>query len=96
MGISALAGVTIGRVIHVKKNEVNPLKKIVTLSTGRYSAGLIGIGLETIFYTRDENQQFHEAPQKELKTVADFFGKVCSRLDKIFDKEQNIPPSLKS
>ena len=92
--LSASAGLTLGRVISVKHlKRKTHTDHIVTLSTGRFNAGLIGIGQKTIFYSCRPG-----GPMKKLKnTVPGFvYGKVAAVLDKIHTRPTTlIPPNLK-
>lgn len=94
-GISATAGVTIGRVIQVKAHEHDETKSIVTLSTGRFSSGLFGVGNGFIFYSRDNSGEFKRLSD-DIAKPADVYGKACASFDKPVEGEFYIPAALKS
>lgn len=79
--ISAMAGVTIGRVINVKNHEYDASKYIVTVSTGKFSAGLFNVGNGMIFY-RKKNDSEVEKISDEFSKQADIYGKACASFDK--------------
>ena len=94
--LSGMAGVTIGRVIHVKQSEIQPQQYVVTLSTGKASAGLLGIGLGVNFYFEGKNKHPLPFPKTAPTKSAVLFGKASSYLDKIFEEEIKIPADLQS
>ena len=95
--ISGTAGLTIGRVINAKHlSQNNTSDYIVTLSVGRFSAGLLGIGQKMIFYSR--NKDGHLRPvQKRKHILGSVYGKACAPLDVVHMEEKVlIPQNLKS
>ena len=94
--LSGMAGVTIGRVINVKHSAIHPQQYIVTLSTGRFSAGLLGFGLRVNFYFEGKNKHLLPYPKIAPMRPAFLFGKTSAYLDKIFESEINVPADLQS
>jgi ornithine decarboxylase len=93
--ISAMAGITIGRVINVKKHEYDESKNIVTLSVGKFSAGLFNVG-NGIAFCKEEEDKLNVIHDESLKQ-ADIYGKVCASLDKpIEGPDIYIPAELAS
>ena len=89
--LSGMCGVTIGRVINTKR--INR-KYVVTVSTGKYSAGMDGIGFNMNFYI-SRNGVFYP-PGSNVKYVkACVYGKACSSMD-VIEKNVKIPINLKS
>jgi ornithine decarboxylase len=87
-GLAAMAGITIGRVIQVKKQDK---KSIVTLSTGKFSAGLFSVGNGFHFFRSNHSLL------SDLELVdADVYGKACASFDKPKDGAFKIPAELKS
>lgn len=88
--LSGTAGVTISRVINVKKRNKN---LIVTVSAGRFSAGLVGYGQKAYFYSKENNYNKLEGPY----VSGAVYGKVAASLDKIHEEEQiSLPKNLKA
>jgi ornithine decarboxylase len=77
--LSAMAGVTLGRVINVKPCEDNENQLIITISTGRFSAGLFGVGNQIFFYRNHGGkiQAFENEPVKKAMV----YGKACASFD---------------
>ncbi len=76
--ISAMAGATIGRVINVKQSEHDDSLYIVTLSTGRMSAGLvkeINIAINIYFYRKKQYDDTVSRLSDEFFKNADMYGK---------------------
>ncbi len=92
--VSASAGVTIGRVINVKPSWENPDETVVTVSTGRYSAGIITTGYGFSFYTLKNKNKC--SVLKGHSVLGNIYGKACSALDKISVLKESIPSDLKS
>ncbi len=89
--LSGTAGITLGRVISTKTLKTSEGKThMVTLSTGRFNAGLIGIGQKLIFYRR------HQAGFLRLKNQMEgaVYGKVSATMDKTH--LQNLIPIPKN
>lgn len=94
-GLSAMAGITIGRVIQVKSHEHDPKKCIVTLSTGRFSAGLFNVGNGFIFYSKNDEGK-HEILNDDITREAEVYGKACASFDKPKEGEFWVTANLKS
>lgn len=91
--ISAMAGVTLGRVINVKSEKS---KDIVTLSTGRFNAGLFNVGNGMTFYRKNTEGSIEKIPDKIAKK-ADIYGKACASFDQpVEGSEVHVPAGLKS
>lgn len=90
-GLSGMSGIIIGRVINTKTIGKN---YIVTLSVGRFSAGLIGLGLSVNFYLKDKQGHYCSS----VNCVSGFvYGKVSASLDRIHIEETMlVPKNLKS
>lgn len=90
-GLSGMSGVTFGRVISIKTIGKN---YIVTLSTGRFSAGLIGYGQDVNFYLKNKKGDYYST---ENCISGAIYGKACTEIDRIHVEDQvRIPKNLKS
>jgi len=93
--VSASAGVTLGRVINVKSKE-DTKHLLVTVSTGKYSAGvtLIGYGYGMSFYNVKKNQKC--SAFRDPFVLGDIYGKACASIDKISAEKTLIPMKVKT
>jgi ornithine decarboxylase len=83
--ISAMAGVTIGRVVNNKPNPKDESRQVLTLTIGRYNAGLYGVGHEVSFYKlTDEDRKLTPITSK-VEKESDFYGGACASFDTPFD-----------
>lgn len=94
--LSAMAGITFGRVINVKPHEYESDKSIVTLSTGKFSAGLFNVGNGMTFYRKNDFGNIERVLGKE-RFKADVYGKACASFDTPVEGDDIFVPSdLKS
>ena len=95
-GISGSSGLTVGRVIRVKTIGEKHSHFTVTLSTGRWNAGLIGVGYQINFYSHLKNGALYPL-SKEKHVLGAIYGKSSSSMDRIHNiPEVLIPKNLKS
>ena len=96
-GISGTAGLTVGRVINTKYLNKNTTSEyIVTLSIGRFNAGLIGVGQKMVFYTQNKNRHFLSTQHKK-HIPGSVYGKACAHLDIVhITPRMRVPKNLKS
>ena len=88
-GLSGMSGVTIGRVINTKTIGEN---YIVTLSIGKFSAGLFGFGLNINFYLKDKKGFYYSSEDYKLGSV---YGKAATGIDRTHLEEVvNVPKDL--
>ena len=95
-GISGTAGLTIGRVVNVKSfHEQDSSECIVTLSVGRFNAGLLGVGQKMVFYSKNRNGIFSSTKQRK-HIWGSVYGKASAPLDIVhMDSKVKIPTNLK-
>ena len=92
-GLSAGAGLTIGRVINAK--VIGRGRYVATVSTGRYSAGITGIAQKLSFYSQ-AHSRFYPLINKE-HVLGAVYGKTSSVLDRLHPTENiSLPKGLKS
>jgi len=92
--VSATAGLTVGRVINVKHNFE---RAIVTLSTGRFSAGLFNVGNGMAFYRLSEDGDVTNLSKDKPHVLADVYGKACASFDTPVEGDDvSVPENLKS
>ena len=87
--LSGMSGVTIGRVINTKYID---RKYIVTVSPGKYSAGMDGIGYNVNFYFKSGHSL--SCPEQDF-ILGSVYGKACSTID-IIEASVRVPKKLQS
>lgn len=94
--ISAMAGITFGRVINVKPCEHDDSRYIVTLSTGKFSAGLFNVGNGMFFYRKTSSGKMKNLSGASSKK-ADIHGKGGASFDRPIEGDDIcMPGDLKS
>lgn len=94
--ISAMAGISIGKVTSVKPSEVDDKKQVVTLSIGRYNAGLYGVGHKVRFYRPNKDGMLEKLSSSDSDSKESaVFGGVCASFDTPLDEGVKLPSSLK-
>ncbi len=98
--VSASAGITITRVINVKKNQSNLEDSVVTVSTGRYSGGIIHFGYKFSFYSVEKTEngnRFCRQFRRNNLVLGHIYGKACASIDRLsMMNKEIIPADLKS
>ncbi len=91
--VSAMAGFTFGRVMNIK--NCNGDSKIVTISTGKFSAGLFGVGHSIGFFSAKDMKL--EPMRLQDGWPVNFYGKACASFDIPIEGDHlRIPRSLQS